>query len=89
MSFRRVLKVLNFLGIYRRAKYIIFQMSQEKLLIIHLRMTGQFSFQSEMPDCKHTHVVLEFNDKRYLCFKDTVNLVVGVLLIAPISYFLN
>ncbi|MEE2923169.1 MAG: bifunctional DNA-formamidopyrimidine glycosylase/DNA-(apurinic or apyrimidinic site) lyase [bacterium] len=70
-QFEDNIKGLRFLGIYRRAKYIVFQMSQEKLLIIHLRMTGQFSFQSRIPDCKHTHVILELNDNRYLCFKDT------------------
>ena len=43
-QFEDNIKGLRFLGIYRRAKYIVFQMSQEKLLIIHLRMTGQFLF---------------------------------------------
>ena len=52
-QFEDSIRDLRFLGIYRRAKYIVFQMSQEKLLIIHLRMTGQFSFQSRIPDCKH------------------------------------
>lgn len=62
---------LKFLNIHRRAKYIVFSMNEALSLIVHLRMTGQFSIHTEAPLCKHTHIILELDDGRFLCFKDT------------------
>ena len=42
-QFNQQIKGLRFLGVSRRAKYLIFELTSEKLLIVHLRMTGQFS----------------------------------------------
>lgn len=70
-QFNKRIQGLCFLNVSRRAKYLVFEMTEEMLLIVHLRMTGQFSIQLNMPNCKHTHVVLELDNKRFLCFKDT------------------
>lgn len=70
-QFIEALRGLKFLEIHRRAKYIVFGMSESLSLIVHLRMTGQFSIKAKAPNCKHTHIILELDDSRYLCFKDT------------------
>lgn len=70
-DFIEQLRGLSFVDIRRRAKYIIFDLSEDKVLVVHLRMTGQFSMNSKVPQCKHTHVILQLNDGQFLCYKDT------------------
>jgi len=69
----------------RRAKLIVFELSLEKYLLTHLKMTGQYVYQDEMGSIggghptsdwaknlphKHTRVVLSFNDGSKLFFND-------------------
>ena len=59
------------IAIYRRAKYIIFDLTDEWHLLIHLRMSGHLQIASpELPRTKHQHVILELNDLRQLRFTD-------------------
>lgn len=57
------------ISITRRAKYLVFRLNKFDL-IIHLRMTGQFSITETLPKTiSHERAALGFND-RYLIFKD-------------------
>lgn len=58
--------------IWRRAKFIIFDLNKGYDMAVHLRMTGRFQFsEPSRIDSKHVHVVLELNDGRCLQFHDT------------------
>ena len=74
-TFTEILRGCEVSKIWRRAKYILMEVQNSGeavgYLITHLRMTGQYSFQKMIPECKHTHVIFELQDGRYLCFKDT------------------
>lgn len=72
-------------GVVRRAKMIIINLSGDKHLLIHLKMTGQLvfrdrrgkglsgghpiAFKGELPT-KFTRVMFEFTDKSHLFFND-------------------
>lgn len=57
--------------LYRRGKYLVFELSSDTLLI-HLRMTGKFNVLSEkVPHDKHEHVCLTFEDGTILSYHDT------------------
>src|SRR5690348_3140884 len=46
-------------AIDRRAKYLIMRLDHDEALVVHLRMTGQFTVvDSQAEPDKHTHVVL-------------------------------
>jgi len=58
-------------AIYRRAKYIIFDLTGGWHLLVHLRMSGHFHIAlPDLPRTKHQHVILELNDLRQLRFTD-------------------
>lgn len=60
---------INF--IHRRGKHILFDLSNARTLIVHLRMSGRFSLLSaEIEDPKFTHAVLHFADDTRLVFDD-------------------
>lgn len=59
-------------GLYRRAKYIVFEMDGGLFLIVHLRMTGGFELATDKKSPGlHTHVVLYLDNQRCLMFHDT------------------
>lgn len=59
-------------AISRRAKYLVFHLSSEETLIIHLKMTGHlFVTQAESPLDKHTHTVFSLASGKELRFQDT------------------
>lgn len=61
----------QFEAVGRRAKYLVFTLSDETLLV-HLRMTGQIAFEDPtIPRRKHEHVILELDNERHLRFHDT------------------
>lgn len=71
-DFRTFLKGQTLVGISRRAKYIIFEFTDSKYLIVHLRMTGQFSKPKDKYEhLKHEHVHILFGDDMWLVYKDT------------------
>jgi formamidopyrimidine-DNA glycosylase len=57
--------------IYRRGKFIVFKLTDYTLLV-HLRMTGQFSISSNNGKkvLKHERLRLLLNDQRLLCYVD-------------------
>lgn len=60
------------IGLTRRAKYLVFRLTQGLTLIVHLRMSGRFEWGAthETPG-RHHHVVLELDDGRCLLYHDT------------------
>lgn len=57
--------------VHRRGKHILFDLSNERTLIVHLRMSGRFSLlaaETEYP--KFTHAVLHLADDTRLVFDD-------------------
>lgn len=58
--------------IYRRAKYIVFQLDDQMHIIVHLRMTGRFLLDRTNGDTgRHVHVSITLDDRRRLLFHDT------------------
>lgn len=58
------------IAIRRRAKYIVFELSEDYLLV-HLRMTGRFNLcQAHSESGKHEHVILRLDDARELRYHD-------------------
>ncbi|MBN9388053.1 MAG: bifunctional DNA-formamidopyrimidine glycosylase/DNA-(apurinic or apyrimidinic site) lyase [Chloroflexi bacterium] len=59
------------LGLERRAKYIIVNLTNDKYLVFHRKMTGNLFFrQQDAPADKYTHVVIAFTDGTELRFTD-------------------
>ncbi|MCX7010598.1 MAG: bifunctional DNA-formamidopyrimidine glycosylase/DNA-(apurinic or apyrimidinic site) lyase [Kiritimatiellaeota bacterium] len=57
-------------GITRRAKFIVFQLNDDELLTLHLRMTGQLHLTRGGRSDKHDHLHLTLNDGRTLTYHD-------------------
>jgi len=70
-AFNRKIKNSVISGISRRGKYILIELDSDRLLMVHLRMTGKFlvlSPDDELP--RHTHAVFYLDDERRLVFRD-------------------
>ena len=60
---------INFVG--RRGKHILFDLTNGKTLIVHLRMSGRFSLlQAETESPKFTHAVFHLENDERLVFDD-------------------
>lgn len=71
-EFAQRLRGQHFEKIWRRAKYIVCELSQQEQLLIHLRMSGRLHFvEAQKPREKHEHVVIHLDDGRQLRFHDT------------------
>jgi formamidopyrimidine-DNA glycosylase len=58
--------------IARRGKFLVFHLSGPKILLVHLRMTGQFYvLEGAEPHDPHLRVSLGLDDGKTLCYKDT------------------
>lgn len=59
-------------AISRRAKYLLFEVSGNQILLSHLGMTGRFSTHARAPKTyeKHDHVVLHFEGGSVLVYND-------------------
>jgi formamidopyrimidine-DNA glycosylase len=56
----------------RRGKFIVFELKDGDLLLIHLRMSGRLHLVvRDLPREKHEHVILNFRDGNQLRFHDT------------------
>ncbi|MFA6177727.1 MAG: DNA-formamidopyrimidine glycosylase [Candidatus Paceibacterota bacterium] len=64
-------EILNkrILSIERRAKNILINLSGNKTILIHLKMTG-YLFYGKDPKIKFAHVVFTLSNKHYLVFSD-------------------
>ncbi len=70
-EFSSRLRAASINSVHRRGKHILFDLSGDKTLIVHLRMSGRFSLltaESENP--KFTHAVFHFDDENRLVFDD-------------------
>lgn len=71
-AFRRRISGRRILRIYRRAKYIVFELSDKLWMLVHLRMTGHLVLvlpsKREKP---HLQVLLKLDDGRCLAYHDT------------------
>ncbi|MCA9971854.1 MAG: bifunctional DNA-formamidopyrimidine glycosylase/DNA-(apurinic or apyrimidinic site) lyase [Anaerolineales bacterium] len=57
--------------IWRRAKYLVFDLSDDETLIIHLKMSGHLSVVSaDAPPHKHVRTIFGLDDGRELRFRD-------------------
>jgi formamidopyrimidine-DNA glycosylase len=70
-NFSRHLKGRSINFVHRRGKHILIDLSGDKTLIVHLRMSGRFSLLTgEDEDPKFTHAVFHFRDDSRLVFHD-------------------
>ncbi len=71
-SFRCRLTGGRIQAIYRRAKFIVWQMVDQAHVLVHLRMTGRFHFATPSSRyLKHEHIAFRLDDGRQLRFHDT------------------
>jgi len=58
-------------AIDRRGKYLVFTLSEDETLIVHLKMTGHLSVvPADTPPDPYAHTVFELDDGRELRFRD-------------------
>jgi len=70
-GFERGLVGQRILGLKRRGKYLVFALSGEGSLIVHLRMTGRLSIKNSDDGLdKHDHLIFELDDGRELRFNN-------------------
>lgn len=71
-TFSRRLNGRAILGIRRRAKYIVFKLSDSLWMLVHLRMTGRLMLLPRAgPEDPHLQVLLILDDGRFLAYHDT------------------
>jgi formamidopyrimidine-DNA glycosylase len=70
-SFKRSLKDSRITGVGRRGKFILIELDSDRVLAVHLRMTGKFLYLSaddELP--KHARAIFYLDNDRRLVFSD-------------------
>ena len=71
-EFQRRLRGQQILDIWRRGKYLVFDLSGGDHLLIHLKMTGQLTVRpDDAPPDPHGHTIFDLDDGRQLRFLDT------------------
>jgi formamidopyrimidine-DNA glycosylase len=69
--FKRKLKNSRITGVSRRGKYILIELDSDRVLAVHLRMTGKFLHLTGDDDTpKHTHAIFYLDNERRLAFRD-------------------
>ena len=69
--FNRKLKDARIQSIGRRGKYILIELDCDRVLAVHLRMTGQFLVLTpDDPLPRHAHAIFYLDDERRLVFRD-------------------
>jgi len=70
-EFQTGLKGKTFLNVNRRGKYLLFYLSAEYVLVVHLKMTGQLIYSpANAPVAKHTHAFFNLSNEHRLSFID-------------------
>ena len=70
-SFARKLKGARIESVSRRGKYILIELNAERVLLVHLRMTGKFvRISSEQKLPPYSHAVFYLDDDSVLVFSD-------------------
>ncbi|MDU4142229.1 DNA-formamidopyrimidine glycosylase [Ureaplasma parvum] len=72
-EFEKLLINHKIVKIKRLGKYLLFFLSNNLVLSIHLRMEGKFYYQAkeEWFNLAHTHIIIEFNNGMQLRYNDT------------------
>lgn len=71
-AFKRALINQTFLDISRKGKYLIFHLTNDLVIISHLRMEGKyFEYLESEPDSKYARVVFHFSNGHKLCYDDS------------------
>lgn len=66
------LKGETFLGITRIGKFLIFHLTNKKVIISHLRMEGKYyEFLENEPDSKYARVVFHLDNGHKICYDDS------------------
>lgn len=61
----------KFIGIKRRAKVLMFELSEGLIMLVHLKMTGRMLLKKKGDKpTKHTHVIFQLDKGRELHFED-------------------
>jgi formamidopyrimidine-DNA glycosylase len=68
-KFKKALLGAAIVGIERRGKLIIIELSNGYFILVHLKMTGQMRL-NQTDRTKHTHIVLSFEDGQELHYND-------------------
>jgi formamidopyrimidine-DNA glycosylase len=70
-SFARLLKGARIESVGRRGKHLLLMLDNDRVLIVHLRMTGRFLYLPlDAPLPKHAHAVFHLDGERRLVFDD-------------------
>ncbi|MDL2281319.1 DNA-formamidopyrimidine glycosylase, partial [Selenomonadales bacterium OttesenSCG-928-I06] len=70
-EFKALLYNKTILNLTRRGKYLLFHLDNDLVMVVHLRMTGQFSYStSKPPQEKHDHIIITFDDNSTLVYSD-------------------
>ena len=70
-SFKRELRGARIDAVNRRGKYILIELDNQQVLLVHLRMTGKFlCIGADQPLPPYPHVVFYLDDDRRLVFCD-------------------
>lgn len=70
-AFNRKIKNSTIQGVNRRGKFILIELDSNRVLVVHLRMTGKFLILT--PDDAlppHAHAIFYLDDERRLVFRD-------------------
>ncbi len=71
-EFKKSLVGETFLSMSRVGKYLIFHLSNDKVIISHLRMEGKYyEFLESEKDSKYAKVTFHFTDNTKLCYDDS------------------
>lgn len=69
---QRSIKQQEISTIDRRAKYLLFRMTNKAVLVVHLGMTGKLSLlRKDTPKAKHDHLALSLSNGKELRFNDS------------------
>lgn len=68
-TFRKEILNKKILSVERRAKNILINISGNKTILVHLKMTG-YLFYGKNPKIKFAHAVFSLSNKHYLVFSD-------------------
>ena len=66
------LKNNKIIKIYRRARYILIELDNLQILLIHLGMTGKLNFYNDQNNKikKHDHIIFNLSDNTALIYND-------------------
>ena len=72
LFFKKEVKNKKILSIERRAKNILVHLSNDKTILVHMKMTGNLLFNSSERNItnKFIHFIFYLSDKKYLAFSD-------------------